>query len=109
MATIPALSSIDKADGKDDDIVNTAATQRGPGPILALDHPQVLNPIDNVGEASAHDDIDPKASVNATFNSQLGEDLCTHAHGKVEMGSTAQSSTDEDLFASSSEGKSPVK
>ena len=109
LATIPALISIDNADGKGDDVVVTAETQRGPGPNLALDRPQVLNPIDNVGNESAIENNAPKASAQVTFDSWLVEELCTHAHGQAAMGSTTQSSTDEDLFASSSEGDGPVE
>ena len=109
LATIPALISIDDTGGRDGDITVTAATQRGPGPNIALDRPQVLNTNDNVGDRSAIENNSPKASTQVTFDSQLGEELCTHAHGQAAIGSTSQSSPDEDLFASSSEGESPVE
>lgn len=110
LATIPANISVDKADGKDDDVRDTAAKQHEPGPNLVADCPQVLNPIDDLGvKASANDMVVPKASVRVTFDSQLGEELCTHAHGQAVMGSTIHSSTDEDIFSSSSKGESPVE
>ena len=108
LSTIPALISIDNSDGAIDGARETAVAQREPGPNLVLDRPQVLHPIDNLGE-SANDINVPKASSRVTFDSQLGEELCTHVHRQAAMGSTVQSSTDDYLFASSYEGDSPVE
>ena len=106
LATIPAHISIDDANDGVNGIRKTADSQRGLGPEYNADGPQVLDPIDNLGlKASAHNDVVPKASTLVRFNSQLGVELCSHAHGQAALGATHPSSTDEDIFAPSSENE----
>ena len=76
--------------------------QRAPGPEKLRAHQ------DSVGtktgdEESAVDGVSA-ASTRLTFDSRLGGELCSHAHGQAVMGATPESDEFEDLFASSPEG-----
>ena len=51
----------------------------------------------------------PQASTQTVFVSQLGEELCTHAHGQAGVAATPSSSEEEDLFGTSDEEESPVE
>ena len=81
----------------------------GPGP-NNKGSPQVdSNGGDKGDKESADHDVVPQASTNAIFVSQLGKELCTHAHGQAGVVATLCSSESEDLFESSDEEESPVE
>ena len=81
----------------------------GPGP-NNKGSPQVdSNGRDKGDKESADLDIVPQASTNAIFVSQLGKELCTHAHGQAGVIATLCSSESEDLFESSDEEEGPVE
>ena len=84
---------------------------RGEGPGPNNDgSPQVnSNGGDKGDKESADVDIVPQASTNAIFVTQLGKELCTHAHGQAGVVATLSGSESEDLFQSSDEEEGPVE